>query len=214
MHSSPPSVLRSGEQRLRALPEILRLPRRSPLHPQLARALTAAARLHDLRTDLQPVPVRPTATTRQSGCYRLREADPIDLRVSRRYDRVPLSFLHELGHLIDHQLAPEPRRFASSGHLAFKAWRAAVRRLPSRVPERAGRSHRRYFDSRKELWARSYAQTVLLRSGDPVLQEHLDALQRADDPFVWPEREFEPLSLEVEAVFDLLGLRLAVRVAA
>ena len=192
----------------------MRLPRRSPLYLELARALAAADALHGFRTDLGPVPVRLTATTRQSGCYRMREGDPIDLRVSRRHDRVPLSFLHELGHLIDHQLAPEPRRFASTGQPAFKAWRAAARQLSSRVPAHAGRSHRRYFDSRKELWARSYAQTVLLRSGDAVLRAHLVALQRADDPFIWPEREFEPLALEVEAVFERLGLLAVRRLAA
>ncbi len=206
MRPAPPSVLRSGELRLRPLSELVRLPRRSPLYSQLARALAAAEALHDLRTDLHSVPARLTATTRQSGCYRMREGDPIDLRVSNRHDRVPLSFLHELGHLIDHQLAPEPRRFASTGHPAFKPWRASLRWLPSRVPARAGHSHRRYFDSRKELWARSYAQTVLWRSSDPVLREHLAALQLADDPFVWPAREFAPHAAEVEAVFERLGV--------
>src|SRR5688500_17672747 len=114
----PPTVPRSGQPRLLRLTELVRLPRRSPLYPQLARALLAADALHGLWTDLGPVPIRLTATTRQSGCYRMREGDPIDLRVSGRQDRVPLSFLHELGHLIDHQLAPEPRRFASTGHPA------------------------------------------------------------------------------------------------
>ena len=204
---------RTGQPRLRRLSELVRLPRRSPLYPQLARALLAADELHGLWTDLGPVPVRPTATTRQSGCYRMREGDPIDLRVSGRQDRVPLSFLHELGHLIDHQLAPEPRRFASTGHPAFKSWRAALRQLESRVPDHAGRSHRRYFDSRKELWARSYAQTVLRRSSDPWLREQLESLQRADDPFVWAEWEFELLAREVEAVLDRLDL-LTLRVAA
>ncbi|MGI9112690.1 MAG: hypothetical protein ACR2GT_10945 [Gaiellaceae bacterium] len=214
MRPAPPSVSRSGEPRLQRLSELVCLPRRSPLHPQLARALAGAAELHDVYTDLHPVPVRPTATTRQAGCYRMREGDPIDLRVSRRHDRVPLSFLHELAHLIDHQVAPEPRRFASTGHPALKAWRAAARRLESRVPARAGRSHRRYFDSSKELWARSYAQTVLLRSSDSVLRASLTALQRADDPFIWPEWEFEPLAREVEAVFARLDLLAARELAA
>ncbi|MBA3245817.1 MAG: hypothetical protein H0T61_11685 [Actinobacteria bacterium] len=214
MRPSPPSVSRSGEPRRRRLSELVALPRRSPLYPQLARALAAADEMHDLRSDLGLVPVRPTATTRQAGCYRMREGDPIDLRVSRRHDRVPLSFLHELGHLIDHQVAPEPRRFASTGHPALKEWRAAARRLESRAPMRAGRSHRRYFDSRRELWARSYAQTVLLRSSDSSLRAHLTALQRADDPFVWPEREFEPLACEVEAVFARLDLLKSLRLAA
>lgn len=211
---SPPSVPRSGEPRLRPLAAVIQLPRRSPLYLQLARTLAAADALHGLRTDLGTVPVRLTATTRQSGCYRMREGDPIDLRISRRHERLALSLLHELGHLVDHQLAPEPRRFASAGQPAFKAWRAAARRIRSRAPASAGRSHRRYFDSRKEVWARSYAQTVLLRSGDPVLLEQLASLQRADDPFVWQAHEFEQLAHGVETVFERLGLGAAGRLAA
>ena len=203
---APPSVLRSGAPRLLRLPELLTLPRRSPLHPQLARALAAADALHGVCTDLHPVPVRPTATTRQSGCYRMRDGDPIDLRVSRRHDRVPLSFLHELGHLLDHQLVPQPRRFASPSHSAFRRWRTAVRELDSRAPARASRTHRRYFDSYRELWARSYAQTVLVTAADEALREHLRSVQRTGDVFVWPEREFDAVAVEVLGVLERLGL--------
>jgi hypothetical protein len=211
---APPSVQRSGEPRLRRLSELVALPRRSPLHPQLARALAAADALHCIHTDLHPVPVRPTATTRQSGCYRMREGDPIDLRVSRRHDRVPISFLHELGHLLDHQLVPQPRRFASPSHSALRRWRTAVRALDSRAAARASRTHRRYFDSYRELWARSYAQTVLRTAGDESLREHLHALQRAGDPFVWPERDFAPVAAEVLGVLERLGLRAPAAAAA
>ena len=201
----PPIVTRSGQPRLWRLTELVRLPRRSPLYPQLARALAAADALHGLWTDLGPVPVRPTATTRQSGCYRMREGDPIDLRVSRRHDRVPLSFLHELGHLLDHQLAPSPRAFASPRLRAFAAWRATLSTLASRAPAHASRGRRRYLDSWRELWARSYAQTVLERSGDSLLLEQLRALQEDDDVFVWPSAEFEPVALEVERVLARLA---------
>jgi len=204
--AAPPSVLRSGEPRLRRLTELVSLPRRSPLHPQLVRALAAADALHGVCTDLHPVPVRPTATTRQSGCYRMRERDPIDLRVSRRHDRVPLSFLHELGHLLDHQFVPQPRRFASPSHSAFRRWRAAVRELDSRAPAHASRTHRRYFDSYRELWARSYAQTVLVTAADEALREHLRSVQRTGDVFVWPEREFDAVAVEVLGVLERLGL--------
>ena len=136
----------------------------------------------------------------------MREGDPIDLRVSRRHDRVPLSFLHELGHLLDHQLVPQPRRFASPSHTAFRRWRAAVRELESRAPGHASRTHRRYFDSYRELWARSYAQTTLATSKDETLREHLRANQRAGDAFVWPAREFEPVAAEVLGVLERLEL--------
>ena len=163
--------------------------------------------MHLLRSDLEPVPVRPTATTSQSGAYRLRDGEPIDLRVSRRHDRVALSFLHELGHLVDHQLGQElGSSWASLGHEAFAEWRAASAQLPSRLPDGVGRSRRRYFQSAKEVWARSYAQTVLTRSEDSSLQGHLTGLLQLDDIFVWPKAEFEPVADAVVATLDRLGL--------
>lgn len=203
----PATVTRSGEPRLQRLPELVRLPRRSPLYPELARALAAADAIHVLDTDLHPIPVRPTSTTSQAGCYRLREADPIDLRVSRRHGRVALSFLHELGHLVDHQVGRGlGTAWASGEHEALADWRVAAARLPSRAPARSSRSRRRYFDSAKEVWARSYAQTVLSRSRDPRLQSCLHAAIDSDDMFVWPETQFAPLREELEQALARLGL--------
>ncbi len=204
---SPATVTRSGEPRLRRLPELVHLPRRSPLYPELARALWAADALHVLHSDLEPVPVRPTATISQAGCYRLRKGDPVDLRVSRRHGRVALSFLHELAHFLDHQLGSELGPSWASGHHDFFAdWRAASAELPSRLPVGSSRSRRRYFDSAKEVWARSYAQTVLTRSRDPWLQGHLVGLLDLDDMFIWPAAAFEPVADELERVLGRLGL--------
>ena len=203
----PPAVARSGEPRLRPLNDVLRLPRRSPLYPELAGALGAANALHVLRSDLEPVPVRATSTTRQSGCYRLRHGDPVDLRVSRCHGRVALSFLHELGHLVDHQLGHElGPTWASGRHEAFAGWRDAVSRLPARLPAGTGRSRRRYFTSAKETWARSYAQAVLARSQDPGLRAALAGLIELDDVFVWPPPAFEPVAEAVVTTFEQLGL--------
>lgn len=194
----------------------MQLPRRSPLYPELARALAAAGSLHGLHSDLEPVPVRATSTTSQSGCYRLRDGDPIDLRVSRRHGRVALSFLHELGHFVDHQLGHElGPAWASGQHDLFAGWRAAVSRLPSRLPAGVGRSRRRYFDSTKELWARSYAQTTLTLTADPGLRATFAGLIENDDAFVWPPPEFEPVAGAVTETFERLELfcaRIAVAV--
>ena len=192
---------------MRAVSELLRLPRRSPLHPELEQALGAADLVHAFESDLEPVPVRATATTSQSGCYRLRDGDPVDLRVSSRHDRIALSFLHELGHFIDHQLGHElGPTWASGRHDAFADWRVAVSALPPRLPAGVGRSRRRYFDSTKELWARSYAQAVLTRAEDPRLSGHLGRLIAADDLFVWPLDVFDPVGAEVARTFARLGL--------
>jgi hypothetical protein len=201
------TVTRSGDLRLRRLPELVRLPRRSPLYPELARALAAADALHVLHSNLDPVPVRPTSTISQAGCYRLRKGDPVDLRVSSRHGRIALSFLHELGHFLDHQLGSElGPSWASGHHESFADWRAAASELPSRVPAGSSRSRRRYFDSAKEVWARSYAQTVLTRSRDPWLQGHLIGLLDLDDMFIWPAAVFEPVADELERVLERLGL--------
>jgi hypothetical protein len=212
----PGCVAREGSARLRPLEEIVALPRRSPLATELAHALAAASRLHGVRSDLMPVPVRPTSTTSEAGAYRFRKRDPIDIRVSARSGRVAIGFLHELGHLIDHQLGYDPRNriWASAIHPAFAAWRAVAATLAGR-PFPGGRSRRRYFESAHEVWARSYAQTTALRSQDRAMTDQLETLQRDDDPFVWPAEAFEPVALEVERVFERLGLtQLALPLAA
>ena len=175
--------------------------------PELQRALAAASRLHGLHSDLEPVPVRSTATITEAGAYRFRKKDPIDVRVSRLGGRATLGFLHELGHLLDHQsyYSRKTRAWASEVHPAFMSWRDAttlleVRSLPG------GASRQRYFQSIHEIWARCYAQTVLLRSGDTILERRLDKLQAEDDAHVWPSDQFEAIAVEVERVFARLGL--------
>src|SRR5215212_936033 len=105
----PSCVVREGPARLRVLEDLLDLPRRSPVADELRRALAAASSLHGVRSDLTPVPVRPTSTTSEAGAYRYRKSEPIDIRVSALSGRVAIGFLHELGHLVDHQVQYEAR---------------------------------------------------------------------------------------------------------
>ena len=204
----PECVTREGKPRLRSLEEVVALPRRSPLTAELKRALAAASTLHGLRSDLSPVPVVATATITEAGAYRFRLRDPIDLRVSRVGGRSALGFLHELGHLLDHQIFYDrkTRSWASAVHAAFAQWRDAAALLEKRTLP-GGYSRQRYFQSVHEVWARSYAQTVLLRSEDRALNRRLEKLQAEDDAHVWPADQFAPVAIEVELVFERLGLR-------
>jgi hypothetical protein len=203
----PECVSRAGKPRLRPFEDVIALPRRSPLAGELQRALTAASSLHGMRSDLEPVPVRATATISEAGAYRFRRKDPIDVRVSKLGGRVALGFLHELGHLLDHQVYYErkTRTWASAVHLAFESWRTAAAKLERR-PLPGGRGRQRYFQAIHEVWARCYAQTVLLRSADPLLERQLVKLQEDNDPHVWPAEQFEAAAVEVERVFERLGL--------
>jgi hypothetical protein len=158
-------------------------------------------------SDLEAVPVRATATITEAGAYRFRMKDPIDVRVSRLGGRVALGFLHELGHLLDHQVFYDrkTRSWASATHTAFESWRTAAAELDRRALP-GGRGRQRYFQAMHEVWARCYAQAVLLRSGDPLLERQLVKLQADDDPHVWPAQQFEAAAIEVEGVFTRLGL--------
>ena len=187
--------------------DVVALPRRSPLAVELQRALAAASGLHGMLSDLEPVPVRATATISEAGAYRFRKKDPIDVRVSRLGGRVALGFLHELGHLLDHQVFYDrkTRTWASAVHVAFTSWRTAAAQLERR-PLPGGRHRQRYFNATHEVWARCYAQTVLFRSADATLEAQLTKLQTDDDPHVWAADQFEPVAVEVERVFERLGL--------
>jgi len=204
----PECVAREGKLRLRSLEDVVALPRRSPLTAELKRALAAASTLHGLRSDLSPVPVVSTATITEAGAYRFRLRDPIDLRVSRVGGRFALGFLHELGHLLDHQIFYDrkTRSWASEVHPAFASWRDAAALLEKRVLP-GGYSRQRYFQSVHEVWARSYAQTVLLRAEDRALNRRLEKLQAEDDAHIWPAGQFASVAIEVELVFERLGLR-------
>jgi hypothetical protein len=187
---------------------LLALPTRSRLADELIRALAAASRMHMLASDLVRVPVRVTSTTSEAGAYRYRRANPIDIRVSSRSGHAATGFLHELAHFVDHQLHYDrrnPRVWASAIHPAFAQWRATVAQLAPR-PFPGGSHRQRYFESAQEVWARCYAQTVMLRSGDDLLLEQLDRLQHADEPNVWPAEAFTPVAFQVELVFERLGL--------
>jgi hypothetical protein len=192
-------VGRSGPRRVQLLEDVVRLPRRSPQYDELARALAAASQLHVFETNLEPVPVRVTRTVSETGAYRFRKTEPVDIRVSRLGGRLALGFLHELAHLVDHQLG-----WASETNLAFARWRARVDQLERREIESARR--RRYFHSSREFWARTYAQTVLARSQDELLLRRLATLQAADDEHVWPEDVFRAVAYEVERAFEQMGL--------
>jgi hypothetical protein len=203
----PECVPRFGPSRVRRLEDVIALPQSGALRAELERALAAASRLHMMRTDLHPVPVRVTRTTSEAGAYRYRRANPIDLRVSSRSGHAATGFLHELAHLVDHQVHYDRRSrvWASAVHPAFAHWRAAAAKLERR-PFPGGSHRQRYFESAQEVWARCYAQTVLFRSDDLLLREQLMRVQAQNDPQVWPAEVFEPVALQVELVFERLGL--------
>ena len=67
-----------------------------------------------------------------------------------------------------------------------------------------------YLLQNEELWARSYAQFIAVKSAHPDLREHLDRLRARPERRLyygsqWDEEDFLPILAEIEAVFRQIG---------
>jgi Zn-dependent peptidase ImmA (M78 family) len=92
---------------------------------------------------------------------------------------VELTFLHELGHFIDHH-GFNPFRESSKSDEFFDEWREAVEKTDSVIALRSAVSRQtsdavfaRYLLELPELWARSYSQFIAVESGDKSLLTQL-----------------------------------------
>jgi hypothetical protein len=153
----------------------------------------------------------------------------VDIRVAASGSHKELSLAHEIGHFIDHQ-GITPGAFASAGDRRFDSWRqaiessAAVRRLrelaetsyvilPDAQRHRINRQHVAYLLEPWELWARSYAQYIAVRSGDQKLLGQLDhVLQRQAASAVnynwqWQSEDFRSIAEAIDELFGELQWR-------
>lgn len=124
---------------------------------------------------------------------------------------------HELGHFIDHQALGIAGRFASHAHPLLEDWRQAV--LGSRAVRdwqtelaaalAAGDTPRaeflQYLLSPHELWARTYAQYITVRSGSSTLAAQLAHPSMAG--LHWADRDFAPIAAAIDALLRNKGWR-------
>ncbi|MCV5648931.1 hypothetical protein OFN55_40020, partial [Escherichia coli] len=68
-----------------------------------------------------------------------------------------------------------------------------------------------YLLDPSELWARSYAQYIARKSGDPAMREELAEMLRARAGLnlyaLWEDEEFAPIMKEMDDLFRSLGWR-------
>jgi hypothetical protein len=146
---------------------------------------------------------------------------PFGVAVGVHAKRPRLTMLHEIGHFLDHHGLGGGSTLASGalGDVRLDPWRhaamgsQAVQELRRRESLRAGTADAAYIAyllRYPELWARSYAQFVATRGGDPVLMAELDA-RREPIPGVeylprhWDDADFIPIAAEIESLFRGLG---------
>jgi hypothetical protein len=186
--------------------------------------VAAIDRVHGVGADLSEIPLVspgfPFAPERQSadawfsaasistGIIPVTIAVRLDVRCRR------FKTLHEIGHFLDvFGLPGEGFSSATSDELA--RWRAAVgesqaiRRLMllRERPDLTGNERLVEASNTDEVWARSYAQFVATRSGDPTLLAELTELRTGRlgglyYPLQWREEDFRPVAAEIEARSD------------
>jgi len=193
---------------------------KSSFRARIRSVATAIDRTHRV-PELPMIPVRSTKTETRDGGYRkeMGTGKPVEIEISRRGSTPELTFVHEIGHFLDEQAIPGSVRGVRSWYLDpnLKSWRDVV--LESRPikiliekaedgdPGEPGRKIACYLRTDREIWARSYAQFVAIRSGDPILMKHLEECRspRSPWPLQWSDDEFGPVEAEIDALFKAIG---------
>ena len=185
---------------------------------ELREALAAIDSVHGDGA-LPAIPVELSRTGRALGQYRFMPMvdRSVDIKVSRTGTHQRLTFAHEVGHFLDHK-GWGGSGFAAGSDPAAKAWRDAVINSPEvqRLAElrrtNPGQKWYRYATRFDELWARSYAQWVAVRSGDQVMLDQLIKIKT--DPnsegyrlSQWGTVEFGPIAKAIDDLFAMLGWR-------
>ena len=165
------------------------------LAPIIEQMLNAIERTHGT-SDLPVVTIMWTRTFRPQARYLPptgQEPGP-GIEVSEVGATPRTSFLHEVGHLVDNVVggltgyaSRDPASPLAPVLAALKATEA-YRRLGEAAQEDRlalllGQSAyiAGYLQSDEELWARAYAQFVVLRSGDAEARREMDAVRREPD---------------------------------
>ena len=167
-----------------------------PDEPALARALAAADSVLP-RTELTALPV---VFAGEAG-YRWQDGRGLWIALSPRSEHVALSFLHELGHAVDHQLLGW-----GSERRGLDAWWSALSRTRAFRTLRLACSADElgYWPTRRESFARSFAQWIAERAG---VEDVLAEVERrtAGAGRQWAREDFAPVAAELDRVLAPLA---------
>lgn len=185
------------------------------IEPEVREAIQIIDSVH-LDGDLPLIDLhfQPPHSRAGSYCPRLKEIS-IDVNAGNLH----LSVCHEVGHFLDHQgLFPEHSEKeyyrASEDAEEMREWREAVFQTTAytSLVTIFNINFDPYIDDlikERELWARSYAQYVALKSNDPRLLSQLQAVLHQEDPLErfqqWTPDEFLPIIHCIDAIFGRRG---------
>lgn len=209
-------------------------------HEDLRRAVAAIERVHGdgalprlpmrcAQLDQQPSGVR---HSRGRLSFDLAGANPRILVVDPRFGDRAFTAVHEIGHLLDVAGIGRGERFASSTDEQLQPWRECVAASdafailgdrargamdinPIASPMLSASIAARFAAEAlltEEVWARSYAQYIAVRSADQALLASLNRFRRRPVgglyfPLQWDDDDFVSISEAIDEVFRGLGWR-------
>ena len=134
---------------------------------------------------------------------------------SENFPDFEMSVLHEVGHMLDYKILGNGNGYGTEkGSELLNGWREAIRAssahkklieassglLAGDQPERL-----EYLLEDRELFARSYAQYISERSGNPVLLQQLHAAQESDKIALyanqWTRDDFKSIAKAFDRLF-------------
>jgi hypothetical protein len=184
----------------------------------LRRAVDAIDRVHG--TGLLPrIPLMFYAQLEMPGRFEYNPVTGTPISISIRLGARDPAFIvvHEIAHLIDLVALGHGPDFGSETNPLLSNWlraatdSAALREM-STVYESGQTSRSVEAMAPGELWARSYAQYIAIRSHEAKLLNGLNALRTRTSsglhiPLQWDDNDFENIAVTIEALFYELGWR-------
>ncbi|NUN68843.1 MAG: hypothetical protein HUU02_03935 [Bacteroidetes bacterium] len=210
--------------------EALSVQARGELKNKINRAMAFIDRTHG-DGQLKLLPVVRMSRGKEYGRFRWYSSsrEAVDIEIREDGAHVEMTTIHEVGHYLDHSGIGIRKAMSSMSDPMMDEWRNVVKgskayqKLKSVYDrgyievERLGikekiyspevRSHFSYLLSEEELWARSYAQYIAVKTKDPTLRNQLE--QMRSDPIEgdsqWSDEEFAVIETEIDKLFTKLG---------
>jgi hypothetical protein len=174
--------------------------------------------------DLPELPVTTHAGVQPAGVYYSdRYGVPLRIELGAAGPYPELTLVHEIGHFLDQMALGEPHQWATAVLPdAMEGWRRAVRESRAVMEIREEyrtlaltQVERQIILERlrpRELWSRSYAQYIAVRSGHPTLLEQLGKARSLRMPntemaLQWEDDDFASITAGIDEFFRGKGWR-------
>lgn len=172
--------------------------------------------------NLPSVPVKNIRSKSYKGALRFSLGQPIDIKISHYGKQKELTTLHEIGHLLDLSAIGTPGRFESLKDDILASWKnaafnsEAIKKIFDALRNGVynGRNinfselkYLNYLRRTEEIFARSYAQYIAVKSKNKILLKQVDENNADPISTQWDKDDFREIEKEFDKLFRELGWR-------